>query len=94
MPLVTGNGSNNIITPSSASAGVTGWYLGLAGNDTIYGYDGNDSINGGAGDDFIDGGFGFDIIDGGLGNDTTSYAFYWGPINANLATGVVSFPGN
>ncbi|WP_287729234.1 M10 family metallopeptidase C-terminal domain-containing protein, partial [Microcystis sp. M061S2] len=38
--------------------------------------------------------FGFDIIDGGLGNDTTSYAFYWGPINANLATGVVSFPGN
>ncbi|MBC1196400.1 calcium-binding protein, partial [Microcystis aeruginosa BLCCF158] len=53
MPLVTGNGLNNTITPSSASAGVTGWYLGLAGNDTIYGYDGNDSINGGAGDDFI-----------------------------------------
>ena len=103
MPLVTGNGLNNIITPSSASAGVTGWYFGLWGDDTIYGYDGNDTINGGdgndklfggAGDDFIDGGFGFDTIDGGLGNDTTSYAFYWGPINANLSTGVVSFPGN
>ena len=103
MPLVTGNGLNNIITPSSASAGVTGWYFGLWGDDTIYGYNGNDTINGGdgndklfggTGDDFIDGGFGFDTIDGGLGNDTTSYAFYSGPINANLATGVVSFPGN
>ncbi|TRV44538.1 MAG: calcium-binding protein [Microcystis panniformis Mp_GB_SS_20050300_S99D] len=103
MPLVTGNGLNNIITPSSASAGVTGWYFGLWGDDTIYGYNGNDTIDGGdgndklfggTGDDWIDGGFGFDTIDGGLGNDTTSYAFYWGPINANLATGVVSFPGN
>ena len=187
MPLVTGNDSNNIITPSSASAGVAGWYGGLWGDDTIDGgagaddmnggdgndtyhvdnvddivredWDdvsggtadtvlatvtysigpgtfrnqghgienltlmgsaninatgnsknnilngnsgnnvlnggaGNDKLFGGAGDDFIDGGFGFDTIDGGLGNDTTSYAFYSGPINANLATGLVSFPGN
>ena len=64
------------------------------GFDTINGGDGNDKLFGGTGDDLIDGGFGFDTIDGGLGNDTTSYAFYWGPINANLATGVVSFPGN
>jgi Ca2+-binding RTX toxin-like protein len=110
--MATGTNFSDIITPSFASAGVIGWYSGLSGNDTIYGYDGNDSINGGNGndtlfggdgndtlfggdgDDLIDGGFGFDTIDGGLGKDTTSYAFYWGPINANLSTGVVSFPGN
>ena len=70
MPLVKGNRSNNTITPSSASAGVTGWYLGLAGNDTIYGYDGNDSIDGGNGNDSIDGGNGNDTLIGGNGNDT------------------------
>ncbi len=58
------------------------------------GGNGNDSLHGGNGNDFLDGGFGFDIIDGGAGVDTTSYAFYAGPINANLSTGVVSFPGN
>jgi Ca2+-binding RTX toxin-like protein len=110
--MATGTNSSDIITPFSVSPGVTGWYFGLAGYDTIYGYDGDDTIDGGngndtlfggngddklfggAGDDWIDGGFGFDTIDGGLGNDTTSYAFYWGPINANLSTGVVGFPGN
>ena len=61
MPLVTGNGLNNTITPSSASAGVTGWYLGLGLNDTIYGYNGNDTL---------DGGLGADTMDGGDGNDT------------------------
>jgi len=70
MPLVTGNGLNNTITPSSASAGVTGWYLGLGLNDTIYGYDGNDFINGGNGNDIIYGGNGNDTLDGGLGADT------------------------
>ncbi len=68
--------------------------FGLSGNDTISGSFGNDSIDGGAGNDFLDGGFGFDTINGGDGNDTTSYAFYNGPINANLQTGVVGFPGN
>ncbi|MCZ8192675.1 MAG: calcium-binding protein [Microcystis sp. LE19-338.1B] len=51
MPLVTGNGSNNIITPSSASAGVTGWYGGLWGDDTIDGGAGADDMNGGDGND-------------------------------------------
>ena len=64
------------------------------GNDTLLGLDGNDVLLGGDGDDFLDGGFGFDTINGGNGNDTTSYAFYSGPIVANLTTGVVGFPGN
>ena len=67
---------------------------GGAGNDSLYGGDGNDYLDGGDGNDYLDGGFGFDTINGGTGVDTTSYAFYGGPINANLATGVVSFPGN
>ena len=42
-----------------------------------------------------DGGFGFDTLDGGNGIDTADYRFYTlGAINANLATGVVGFPGN
>ncbi|MEH2168863.1 MAG: calcium-binding protein [Nostoc sp.] len=68
--------------------------IGTAGNDTIVGNDANNVLSGGAGNDFIDGGFGFDTIDGGAGTDTTSYAFFSGPIDANLATGVVKFPGN
>lgn len=68
--------------------------IGTNGNDTIIGSNDNDSLFGLNGDDFLDGRFGFDLIDGGAGVDTTSYAFYAGPINANLATGVVSFPGN
>jgi len=64
------------------------------GNDYLDGGDGNDYLDGGDGNDYLDGGFGFDTINGGTGVDTTSYAFYGGPINANLATGVVSFPGN
>jgi len=65
-----GNGFNNTITPSSASAGVTGWYSGLGLNDTIYGFDGNDFINGGNGNDIIYGGNDNDTLDGGLGADT------------------------
>ncbi|MEH2083436.1 MAG: calcium-binding protein, partial [Nostoc sp.] len=68
--------------------------IGTAGNDTIVGNDANNLLSGGAGNDFIDGGFGFDTIDGGAGTDTTSYAFFSGPIDANLSTGVVRFPGN
>ena len=69
MPLVTGDGLNNTITPSSASGGVTGWYLGLGLNDTIYGFNGNDFINGGAGNDTLEGGLGQDTLTGGTGND-------------------------
>ncbi len=64
------------------------------GNNTLIGTDGDDQINGFGGNDLIDGRFGFDLMDGGDGNDTTTYAFYFGGINANLQTGVVSFPGN
>ena len=78
---ITGNSSANVLS-------------GAAGNDSLFGLDGNDSLSGGDGDDYLDGGFGFDTINGGNGNDTTSYAFYSGPIVANLTTGVVSFPGN
>lgn len=67
---------------------------GMAGHDFIAGGDGNDTLKGGAGNDTLNGGFGFDVIDGGAGVDTTSYAFYSGPIGVNLVTGVVSFPGN
>ena len=78
---ITGNSSANVLS-------------GAAGNDSLFGLDGNDFLSGGDGDDYLDGGFGFDTINGGNGNDTTSYAFYGGPIVANLTTGVVSFPGN
>lgn len=69
-------------------------FIGTNGNDTIVGSDDDDILLGLNGNDFLDGRFGFDIIDGGAGVDTTSYAFYAGPINANLLTGIVSFPGN
>ncbi|MBS0167818.1 MAG: calcium-binding protein [Nitrospira sp.] len=78
---VIGTAGNDVITGSAA-------------NNSLSGGNGNDTLNGGAGNDFLDGGFGFDLINGGTGVDTTSYAFYAGPINANLSTGVVSFPGN
>jgi Ca2+-binding RTX toxin-like protein len=78
---ITGNNDANVLS-------------GGLGNDTLLGLDGNDVLLGGDGDDFLDGGFGFDTINGGNGNDTTSYAFYSGPIVANLTTGVVGFPGN
>ena len=67
---------------------------GGGGNDTLDGGFGDDIMYGGLGDDFLVGGFGVDTIDGGIGNDTTSYEFYAGPINANLLTGDVSFPGS
>ena len=85
MAIVNGTNGNDIL-PSNG--------IGLPGDDTINGFWGDDILIGGDGDDFLDGGFGFDIINGGKGNDTTSYAFFGGPIVANLATGVVAFPGN
>jgi len=51
MPLVTGTNFSDIITPSSASAGVTGWYPGLWGDDTIDGSLGADTMDGGDGND-------------------------------------------
>jgi Ca2+-binding RTX toxin-like protein len=78
---ITGNSSANVLR-------------GAGGNVSLFGLAANDSLSGGDGDDYLDGGFGFDTINGDNGNDTTSYAFYSGPIVANLTTGVVSFPGN
>jgi Ca2+-binding RTX toxin-like protein len=66
---------------------------GNSNNDFLYGGDGDDVLKGGSGNDFLDGGFGADEIDGGADVDEVSYAFYAGPIDANLATGVVRFPG-
>ena len=85
-----GTAGNDIIIGSTANNSLTGG----DGNDSIYGGNGDDYLEGGNGNDFIDGGFGFDTINGGAGVDTTSYAFFAGPITANLATGVVGFPGN
>ncbi len=68
--------------------------IGNSGNNILKGGDGNDTIDGGAGNDTIDGGFGFDSLNGGSGIDTVDYRFYSGVLVANLATGVVSFPGN
>jgi Ca2+-binding RTX toxin-like protein len=63
-------------------------------DEKIYAYYGDDKVYAGAGDDYIEGGYGFEYLDGGLGNDTASYSYYDGGVNANLTTGVVSFPGN
>jgi Ca2+-binding RTX toxin-like protein len=65
---ITGTSGNDTITPSLASAGVTGGLPGT-GNDTILGLDGADSLDGGSGNDSLDGGTGSDSLLGGLGND-------------------------
>lgn len=64
------------------------------GDDTLYGDNGDDILYGGDGHDWLDGGYGYDSLNGGAGIDTVSYSFYSGGIVANLASGVVSFPGN
>ena len=87
---VAGRGGNDTIYGGQGNDTV----YGDAGRDSLFGGDGNDQIYGGAENDFLDGGFGFDTIDGGTGIDTTTYTFYSGAVSANLATGVVSFPGN
>jgi Ca2+-binding RTX toxin-like protein len=102
MAFIFGTNFDDVITPGSVSAGVVGGpptsgvdqIEGRAGRDTIAAGGGNDTLLGGKGRDFLDGGFGFDVINGGAGRDTTTYAFFAGPIEANLQTGVVAFPGN
>ncbi len=69
-------------------------FIGQNDDNLLVGTNGNDQIFGLGGNDFLDGGFGFDLIDGGEGSDTTTYAFFSRGINANLKTGIVSFPGN
>lgn len=102
MAFIFGTNFNDVITPGGVSAGVVGGLPtngvdqieGRAGRDTIAAGGGDDTLLGGKGRDFLDGGFGFDVINGGAGRDTTTYAFFAGPIEANLQTGVVAFPGN
>ncbi len=68
--------------------------IGFGGNDFLVGFGGDDLLNGGAGDDTLVGGTGNNFLDGGEGNDTVTYDFFSGNVNANLATGEVTFPGN
>ena len=85
-----GRGGNDTIYGGSGEDTV----YGDDGRDSLFGGDGNDKIYGGAENDLLDGGYGFDTIDGGTGIDTTTYTFFSGAVSANLATGVVGFPGN
>ncbi|HEY9621897.1 MAG TPA: calcium-binding protein [Crinalium sp.] len=68
-------------------------FTGNNADNVLIGTDGDDRLFGLGGNDLLDGRFGFDYMDGGAGNDTTTYDFYYGSINANLQTGAVSFPG-
>ena len=96
---IYGGTGNDVIWGS----GGVDYLYGEAGNDELhgntnrdylYGGDGDDTLKGGSGNDYLDGGFGYDVLNGGDDIDDVSYAFFAGPINANLSTGVVSFPGN
>jgi Ca2+-binding RTX toxin-like protein len=86
--LYTGGGNDHVTGSSATNVISTG-----AGHDKIFGGLGDDYLYGGDGNDYIDGGYGFDYINGGAGTDTTSYLFYSGAVNANLATGKVTFAG-
>ncbi|MCU0523739.1 MAG: S8 family serine peptidase [Elainella sp. Prado103] len=88
-PVINGTPGNDVLVGGVGNDTING----LGGNDNLNGGFGDDNLFGGAGNDLLDGDFGFDLLNGGAGNDTTTYAFYFGSINANLATGVVSFPG-
>ena len=81
MPITTVNGTagNDLIAKAGIGVGgitipLTGngpWQInGLAGNDTIIGWNGADRIFGGDGNDSLRGGGGNDTISGGAGNDT------------------------
>lgn len=87
---LTGSGASDAITGNFANNVLNGG----SGDDSLFGDVGDDQLIAGAGNDWLDGGYGFDLIDGGSGIDTTTYEFYRGGINADLTTGVVSFPGN
>lgn len=77
---LTGNGGNDLIVGNDVANTISAG----GGRDTIYGQGGDDMILGGAGDN---------TIDGGSGNDTASFSDVGLSINANLATGNVSWNG-
>lgn len=84
MAVIIGTSSNNTITPTVVSAGVTGGtpsnakdtISGLGGHDTIDGGGGSDRLYGGSGDDHLNGGVDLimlsnsDSLYGESGNDT------------------------
>jgi len=96
-PGSNGFGIENLILTGKAVIGtgntVDNVIIGNVANNVLNGLEGNDTIDGGAGNDTMDGGIGFDSLNGGSGVDTVDYRFYSGVLVANLATGVVSFPG-
>jgi Ca2+-binding RTX toxin-like protein len=67
--------------------------LGTSGDDILIGTDTDELLLGGNGNDLLDGRLGCDVMDGGFGSDTVTYDFLNSSINANLETGLVSFPG-
>lgn len=67
MATVIGTSSNDIITPTFVSQGVSGQPTAEA--DSIDGKAGNDWLDGGDGDDTLNGGAGIDTLIGGLGDD-------------------------
>lgn len=65
VPILTGNGLDNLITGRTAAETLTG----LGGNDKLVGNGGNDRLVGGAGLDVLHGGDGSDWLQGGAGKD-------------------------
>lgn len=61
-------------------------YVGLGGNDILFGYSHDDKLDGGAGDDVIYGGLGSDQIQGGAGNDVIMSNINGGHTDTNADT--------
>ncbi len=77
------------LTLTGAAATGTGNDL----NNVLVGDAMANTLSGLAGDDTLDGGGGTDTLNGGDGIDTALYTVNTTSVSANLATGVVSFPG-
>jgi serralysin len=69
-------------------------FLGLGGNDILYGGAGGDTLDGGTGDDLLRGGAGNDTLIGGSGIDTADYRAAAGGVTASLTTGSASNDGD
>lgn len=83
-------GSGNDVFVGNGAANV---FYGNTGNDTFTGGAGSDSLYGGDGNDTFDGGGGTDYVDGGAGSDLLVYSTITTSVSADLAAGVVTFPG-
>ncbi len=69
MAIVSGTNGNDSITPFGASPGLTGWVVGLPGDDSLLGGGGNDTLDGGPGNDTLQGGSGLDFFEASPGAD-------------------------